>query len=56
MSLGSANLKPKAGVGLRRLAERARSYASTRGGLGVKSVGGQKLRRGTSKISSPKVN
>jgi hypothetical protein len=47
MSFGSANIKPKAGVGLRRLAERARSYSRARSGLGVRDFGGQELRRTT---------
>ncbi len=48
MSFGSDSIKPKVGVGLRRLAERASSHARGRGGLGVRSVGGQTLRRPTS--------
>ena len=58
LSLGSDKLKKDPRYGIRRLAERARSYSRSKGSFGLRSVGGQELRRTseTSTISSPKVN
>ena len=55
-SFGSGSVKSKPGVGLRRLAERARSYAKGRKGLGLQGVGGQQLRKSVGYIKAPKVN